>query len=155
MSAQQINLKSSAKKKLFNEYWDDEYVLLHIDSRSPSVIVPETLKNNFSLTLKLSQFFQGETEIEDEQITSYLKFDTEYFKCVIPWEAIWGMTGASKQNKIWTEDLPKEVLMGLAKSKLTELSNRLLGKNKKPVAKTEKQEKKSDKPKPSFLKRIK
>jgi hypothetical protein len=137
MSAKQINLKSSAKRKLFNEYWDDEYVLLHIDSRNAEVIVPENLKGNFSLTLKISQFFQGETEIEDEQITSYLKFDSEYFKCVIPWDSIWGMTGASKQNKIWAEDLPKEVLMGLAKSKLSELSSRLLLKKKKPAAKAE------------------
>lgn len=106
----------------------DEHTLIHLDSRRSGVQVPPDLAKNPALTLKLSYQFQGKTTLNEEAITTFLKFDGNYTECILPWSAIWGMTGSKGKNAVWPEDMPKELLVQLAKEQLRMLGKRIFGK---------------------------
>ncbi len=111
--------------KFVEEGLEGDHVLLHLDARSAGVEVPSHLMDNPSLTLKISYLFQGKTEVGESGITSYLRFGGDYFKCVVPWTALWGVTTSGQKNQIWPEDLPKEVVIQLAKAKISELGKKI------------------------------
>lgn len=150
-------LRTKLKEKKFSEWFKDDHILLHIDSRKAGVAVPENLVNNPALTLKLSCNFQGATNFDASGITSYLRFAGNYFECILPWDAIWGMTSAKSEQQLWPEDIPPELVAELAKAKLKQFGAKLFGKKDKG----EKQEIPKPKvdspaePKTPFLKRIK
>ena len=137
-----MNLLSVAKKKHFESIIAGDHVMLHLDSNKEGVSVPNNLSKNHAVTLKVSSLFEGEMTYDDDSIVVYLKFSGEYFRCEIPWISIWGMTDENKEQKIWQKDLPKELILEMAKQKIQDIKNKFLKK------------KKNDKPKPT-LKRIK
>lgn len=124
-----VEIRTKQKIKFYEEAMKDDNVLLHLDARKPGVTVPQHLSQNYSLTLKLSYLFQGKTEHNDEEVSSYLKFGDDYVHCVIPWKAVWGITPNRKQNRIWPEDLPKELIIEFTKAKFKELGTKLFGNN--------------------------
>lgn len=107
-------LRQARKRRLFEEWMKGDHVLVHLDSRRTGVNVPSHLQNNPTLTLKLSYLFQSKTTVSEEAISSFLKFSGSYFECILPWEAIWGMTNDASQNQVWPEDLPKEVVASVS-----------------------------------------
>ncbi|MFN8390969.1 MAG: hypothetical protein U0136_11830 [Bdellovibrionota bacterium] len=119
------------KIECFESWMKGDHVLVHLDSRKPGVQVPPHLKDNPSLTLKLSYGFQGETTHDAEQISVYLKFAGQYQLCLLPWAAIWGLTNADSENKVWPADLPKELLKDLALSKLKEIGGKIFSRGDK------------------------
>lgn len=118
------------KQKLFDEWMKGEYVSVQVNAKHPGVEVPAHLAGNPSLTLKLSYLFQGETETSDEAITSYLRFSGVYHRCVLPWDAIWGMSASDGASQIWPQCVPPEVLAMAAKAKVSEFGRRLFGRGK-------------------------
>lgn len=136
-----MNLLSAAKKKHFESIISGDHVMLHLDSNKEGVNVPKNLTKDHAVTLKVSSLFEGEMTYDENSIIAYLKFSGEYFKCEIPWISIWGMTDENKEQKIWQKDLPKELILKLAKQKIQDIKNKFT-------------KKKNDKPKPT-LKRIK
>lgn len=136
------------KRPFFEQLMEHDYALIHLDASRAGVEVPSNLSGNPSLTLKLSYHFQGETTHDDEAIVSYLKFDGTYFRCVIPWSAVWGMTGSRQEHVVWPQDLPFDVVKRLAIAKLGELTGKVfsLGKGD-PSAE-------ADQPKPSKPPRV-
>ena len=123
---------SPKKRTTFEDWMNGDHVLIHLDSRREGVEVPVSLRENPSLTLKLSYNFAGQTSVDEKGIAAYLKFAGTYEKCVVPWEAIWGMTASSNQNAFWPEDLPKELVVVFAKEKIKEIAGKLLGRNTQP-----------------------
>lgn len=115
------SLRTIQKMKLFEEWMEGDHVLIHIDGGNPGVDVPPHLKGNPSLTLALSYQFQGETSHTDRSISAYLRFRGSYHHCIIPWEAIWGMTNPDGENRLWAEDLPAQLMAQLG----TELNKRI------------------------------
>jgi hypothetical protein len=83
------------------------------------------LKNNPALTLKLSSLFQGHIEHNDERVLAQLKFNEEYFCCIVPWEAVWSITDSNGKNTMWPEDVPKELLMKSIGDKLKSIGSKL------------------------------
>ncbi|MBL7662674.1 hypothetical protein JNK13_07975 [bacterium] len=106
------------KIKAFDELMKGEFVLMHVDSRKPGVTVPENLLNNPALVLKLSYQFQGKIERNDSGIEAYLLFNNKYELCILPWTSVWGISPSHGQQILWPEDIPKEVLVQLAKNQL-------------------------------------
>ena len=144
------------KQKLFAQWMEDDHVLLHLDSRRGEVSVPEHLKDDPALTLKLSYLFQGETTHDEKAIRSFLKFSGQYFECVVPWVAIWGMTASSGENRLWAEDLPPELVWKIAKDKLSGLKQRIFGKKDAESEETSNEEKPAPREKQKgHLKRVK
>lgn len=109
---------------------DDDYVLVHLDPRNKDLFVPEHLTRDSSVTLKLSRYFRGKLEINEDAICAELLFGGEYFSCVIPFEAVWGCTSETGENIIWPESTPEEVLQNLLETadsrseKAAEMSNK-------------------------------
>lgn len=117
-----------SKKQCFDDWFQDDHILLHLDAREEGVIVPSHLKDQHSLTLKLSPLFQGETVADDIGISTYLKFNGQYSQCIIPWTTLWGMTSEGGQQEIWRKDLPREVFHDIARATLSSIGSKLLGK---------------------------
>lgn len=146
-----LSFKNKQKEKLLDEWLQElDHVLIHLDSRRDGVIVPEDYANNPTLTLKISYNFQGQIKLTEKEVTAFLKFSGSYVECHLPWTAIWGITGSDERNKIWSEDVPKELLVQMAKQKLGELKGRLFGKKKTTDEPTPEKKKRK-----SLLKRIK
>jgi hypothetical protein len=115
----------NTKKTLFESWIQDDHILIHLDARKDTVLVPQHLKSQHALTLKLSILFQGETKADDEKISSYLRFNNEYFECILPWEAIWGMTSDQGVQKIWEKDLPKEIFHQAARMMIQSMGDKI------------------------------
>ncbi|MCB0321939.1 MAG: hypothetical protein KDD69_00150 [Bdellovibrionales bacterium] len=116
------------KRRCFDEWMAGDHVLIQLDARRADVEVPAHLKDNPALTLKLSYRFQGEVTQDDDKVTAYLKFGGEYYCCVVPWDAVWGMTAGDGNSQVWPEHVPREVMTQLARAKLSEIGSKLLGK---------------------------
>ena len=99
----------AAKIALFAEWMEDDHVLVHLDARHEGVHVPQHLSGSPNLALKLSYKFQGEVKHDDEVITAFLKFKGEYFQCIIPWSAVWGISSSEGESRVWISELPKEL----------------------------------------------
>ena len=106
-------LRNTEKAKLFVEWMEGDHVLVHLDATRENVEVPAHLKDNPSLTLALSYHFQGETTSDENGIESYLRFRGTYHRCILPWDAIWGMTKPDSENRLWPEDLPATLVAKL------------------------------------------
>lgn len=119
MDEQQLH---AAKQTLFEEWMEDDHVLVHLDSRLEDVVVPTNLQQNPALTLKLSYRFQGATTVTPQGITAYLRFNGDYFQVSVPWHSLWGMTSASGTQKIWPESVPADVMRTYLVSRLKELT---------------------------------
>ena len=98
------------KKKQIEDFLNEEYVLLHIDVKSKNLTIPLHLRQGNTVILKISRFFRGEMELTDENIIANLLFSGSYFTCIIPYEAIWGITNSKGENIFWPESAPKEIL---------------------------------------------
>lgn len=120
--------RSEQKRRCFERWMKADHVLVHLNANSEGVSVPAHLSGNPSLTLKLSYYFQGETTNDEQGITSYLRFNGQYACCIIPWGSVWGMTSSSGENRIWPEDLPREVKLQMARGKLASVGSKLFGK---------------------------
>ena len=103
--------KSPYKEKVdtLNRFLNDEHMLIHLCPRSPGVAIPEYLMDNPTVTLKLSRHFRGPLQIDDKGIRTELLFNDKYFTCVVPFEALWGMTSFRGQFLMWPESTPQEV----------------------------------------------
>jgi len=131
------------KKQCFDDWFQDDHILLHLDARKEGVIVPSHLKDQHSLTLKLSPLFQGETLADDNAVSTYLKFNGQYSQCIIPWNTLWGMTSEQGQQEIWRKDLPREVFHDIARATLSSIGSKLLGKLPSRKSSTSSSEQKS------------
>ena len=127
------DFRSRQKAKHFEEAFTGDHLYIQLDARPPEVEVPPHLKIDPALRLKLSVRFQGKTTFDENAITSYLKFDGNYEKCVIPWTAIWAISDESSKTQVWPEDVPKELLVKAATMKITQIGKKLfrLGRDSK------------------------
>ena len=139
--------KQTALRRLF----EDDWMLIHVDTRVAGVAVPDNLKNTPSVTFKLSRLFQGATEITDSVVTAQLLFGTTRQSCTFPYDGIWGATSIKGSNIVWPESAPKEVLAQLEKSPLPEEPAAVSVKEDKAL----KSEKKKSSPARGHLRRVK
>ncbi len=106
--ANEILLKQ--KFETINRFLTGEYALVHIDTKVEGLDIPSHLLAGDTVTLKLSTFFQGAMEVGESEITAELLFSGSYYHCIIPLEAIWGVTDDKGANYIWPESVPQKVL---------------------------------------------
>lgn len=95
------------KYEVINRLLEQEFVLVHINTKMAGLNLPtELLSREPFVTLKLSRSFRGAMEVKKTQVTANLLFSGEYFDCKIPFEAIWGMTGADDKSFVWKDEVP-------------------------------------------------
>lgn len=134
-----VEIRCKEKIKFFEQYMQGDHVLVRFDAAYAGAQVPNFLKNAKDCVLKLSYLFQGATEYDQNEIRAYLRFGDDYHLCIIPWKSIWSMAADTGESAIWNEDVPMDVMIEAAKRQFVELSAKLLGKNKSPLATIESQ----------------
>jgi hypothetical protein len=108
------------KEQTIKRLFEDDWLLVHVDTRAKGVMVPEHLRNLSSITFKLSKLFQGTTEIKSDQVTAQLLFGSTRQECVFPYDAVWGATSVKGSNIVWPENAPDEILAQLEKGTLNQ-----------------------------------
>lgn len=88
---------------------EEEHALVHLDPSGEGVELPAHLMGGPTVTLKVSRLFRGSLKVEAERLVADLLFGDDYFTCVVPFAAVWGMTSAAGSNIMWPDDTPKEV----------------------------------------------
>ena len=116
---------SHSKKEEVETALKGDHALIHIDARLDDVAVPSHLKPNPALTLKISYLFHGQLTVTDGGIEAYLRFSGNYFQCVVPWSAVWGLTTENGEQKIWNESLPQDLLAQLNQFSSKEVGSEL------------------------------
>ena len=81
-----------------------------LDSRDPAVDVPESQKNNSSLSLIFNLNFRRPIEITEEGIFATLAFDGRPYPCILPFDAVWAIYDPNMKNgQVWEESMPKDM----------------------------------------------
>jgi stringent starvation protein B len=101
-----------AKKQTLLAYLERGIAMLHLDARRPGVVVPKQYAHDPHLRLNLSyRYHIPDLVIDDARVQATLSFAGRPFQCVVPWEAIFGVTSQSTGvGQVWPEDLPIEVV---------------------------------------------
>jgi hypothetical protein len=110
MSAGKGKDEKEEKRKRLDQLLSGEYALVHLNGKAAQVTLPEHLSINEAVTLKLSHQFRGSLELDDDKVVTNLLFSGNYFECVIPYHAIWGVTSEAGVNYLWPESTPAAVL---------------------------------------------
>jgi hypothetical protein len=153
-------------KLLLEELLGDDHCLIHVNPSYPGVIIPDHLRKEPTVTMKLSHFFAGRVVLRENRVEAELRFGASPFACIVPYEAIWAASSVTGALTIWEQRAlhpslprmlkesvgmdvsPAHVAPAVAKAHKAELSS-VPGKETGPVAAE------GDKKRPSFLKRIK
>ena len=97
-----------------NRLLEQEYVLVHLNTGAQDLSIPDNLRANPIVTLKLSRWFRGAMEVSENQISAELLFNGKYFSCLIPLRSIWGATSAKGENLIWPAAVPPGIMQSLS-----------------------------------------
>lgn len=105
-----------AKKQTLLAFLQRGVAMVHLDARRPGVQVPEQFREEAHLRLNLSYRYNiPDLDISEERVQATLSFGGRHFQCVMPWDAIFGITShASGDGQVWPEDLPVEVVQTMA-----------------------------------------
>ncbi len=103
--------RADEKRSTFLTMLDKGMTMLHLDARAPGVDVPANLSDQSHLRLNFSYKFQLPIfDIGRTLVRAALSFGGKDYVCVIPWEAVFGMTHHSSGDyKLWPEDMPEEM----------------------------------------------
>lgn len=105
---------ANEKKDRLLALLDEGLVALHINARHPDVLVPEAHKSNSQLVLNLSYRFRlDDLHISETEVRVTLSFQGSPFLCVLPMEAIWGLSlpNTDEDLELFAESLPLEMLL--------------------------------------------
>ena len=134
------------KFEAINRLLDQEYILVHVSTSSEGLALPEYLKEQSVVTLKLSRWFRGGMDVSQERISADLLFDNNYFTCLIPLPAVWGVTSSKGENLVWPKSMPPQLMSSIVAAQV----------ESQPEMKKEPAPQPAARPKrPSHLKRIK
>jgi stringent starvation protein B len=103
------------KRQTLLHFLERGVAMVHLDARKPGVVVPSQYAEEAHLRLNLSyQYGIPDFEISDGRIQATLSFGGRPFQCLLPWESIFGITSRTGEGQVWPEDLPGEVMEGIA-----------------------------------------
>ncbi|HEY6910161.1 MAG TPA: ClpXP protease specificity-enhancing factor SspB [Myxococcales bacterium] len=111
-----MGMRAPGKKETLRAWLARGVAMVHLDARRPGVVVPPQYAGDAHLRLNLSYRYSiPDLEVGDDSVQATLSFGGRPFHCVLPWEAIFGITSqASGDGQVWPEDLPVEVVQTFA-----------------------------------------
>src|SRR5689334_2728267 len=111
-----MNVPVPGKKETLRAWLARGVTRVHLDARRPGVVGPQQYIGDAHLRLNLSYRYSiPDLEVGDDAVQATLSFGGRPFHCVLPWEAIFGITSqASGDGQVWPEDLPVEVVQTFA-----------------------------------------
>jgi len=119
-----------SKKEVLLNLLEKTSVLVHLDARQETVLVPKHLKTNPQLILQLGLNLPvpiRDLDVGDDDVRCTLSFSRSPFYCVIPYQAVFAMVSEDGgKAMVWPEDVPPEV------ARAAEVEARRLGLLDKP-----------------------
>ncbi len=110
-----IRTNNQDKKATIETFMQIGMVMLHLDARVPGVRVPPAFQNEFQLRLNVSPRFDPPDLFMDEWgVRQTLSFQGRRFPVAIPWIAIFGVSSAAGELRIYPHSIPDEVYESLA-----------------------------------------
>ena len=99
------------KKEVLIAFLQRGVAMVHLDARRPGVSVPAQYRGEAHLRLNLSyRYGIPDFDVGDSQVRATLSFGGRPFHCILPWQAVFGITSpTSGDGQVWPEDLPVEV----------------------------------------------
>lgn len=80
---------------------------VHVDARHEGVRVPLVLRDYDNVALNISWGYSGvRLFLDDEEVCATLNFQGKSYRCIVPWDAVFGITNAKGAGQIWLEDVP-------------------------------------------------
>ena len=91
--------------------------MLHLDARQPGVRVPPWLQDNLQLRLRVSpRFDPPDLLIDDWGVRQTLSFQGRRFPVAIAWPAIFGLSDARDELRLFPRSMPYELFEAIAAS---------------------------------------
>jgi stringent starvation protein B len=111
-----MTVRVPTKKQTLAAYLERGVAMVHLDARRPGVSVPPQFAQEAHLRLNLSyRYHIPDLVVGEERVEATLSFGGVPFRCLMPWEAIFGITShSSGDGQVWPEDLPVEVVQTMA-----------------------------------------
>jgi stringent starvation protein B len=103
------------KRQTLLHFLERGVTMVHLDARKDGVVVPPQYAQEPHLRLNLSYRYNiPDLEMSDRRIQATLSFGGRPFQCLLPWSSIFGITSHAGEGQVWPEDLPGEVMEGIA-----------------------------------------
>jgi stringent starvation protein B len=111
-----MSLLVPGKKETLLAFLARGVTMIHLDARRPGVMVPAQYADDAHLRLNLSYRYSiPDLDINDRHVQATLSFSGRPFRCILPWEAVFGITShGTGDGQVWPEDLPVEVMQTFA-----------------------------------------
>jgi stringent starvation protein B len=88
-----------------------DHAFISVDSYFPGVTLPDHLREQASVVLQLSRLFVGGMTLDEEKVTANLKFAGQYYECIVPLAAVWGMHSPDGQEQYyWPEEMSDSLM---------------------------------------------
>jgi stringent starvation protein B len=85
-------------------------IYLHVDPRVERVIVPRWLGKQPQLVLQIGlDLAIPDLRVDADGVSGTLSFNRSPFRCVIPWDAIFGISDEQGRGMVWPESVPTEL----------------------------------------------
>ena len=103
------------KRQTLLHFLERGVTMVHLDARKEGVVVPPQYAQEPHLRLNLSyRFGIPDLDMSERRIQATLSFGGRPFQCLLPWASIFGITSHAGEGQVWPEDLPGEVMEGIA-----------------------------------------
>jgi stringent starvation protein B len=103
------------KRQTLLHFLERGVTMVHLDARKDGVVVPPQYAQEPHLRLNLSYRYNiPDLEMNDRRVQATLSFGGRPFQCLLPWTSIFGITSHAGEGQVWPEDLPGEVMEGIA-----------------------------------------
>ena len=103
------------KRQTLLHFLERGVTMVHLDARKDGVVVPPQYAQEPHLRLNLSYRYNiPDLEMSDRRVQATLSFSGRPFRCLLPWSSIFGITSHAGEGQVWPEDLPGEVMEGIA-----------------------------------------
>ncbi|HUJ29262.1 MAG TPA: ClpXP protease specificity-enhancing factor SspB [Myxococcales bacterium] len=117
-------VRSVSKKDTLLAFLQRGVAMVHLDARRPGVTVPAQYADDAHLRLNLSYRYSiPDLDISERAVQATLSFGGRPFQCILPWDAIFGITSHTGDGQVWPEDLPVEVMQSMAEHEEGAASN--------------------------------
>jgi stringent starvation protein B len=103
-----------SKRDAFLALLRDEWVSLHLDARSPGVVVPAPFSSQAHLVLQYGRNMPipiVDLEVTDAGLSGTLSFSRIPHRTYVPWSAVYAITSTDGCGILYREDVPSDVAL--------------------------------------------
>jgi stringent starvation protein B len=108
MSSTERPSKQQAFLALLKEGWTS----LHLDARRAGVVVPDSFRTEAHLILQYGHDLPipiPDLEIDEDGVRATLSFSRTAHRTLVPWTAVYAVTGVDGRGVLFAEDVPSDV----------------------------------------------